>query len=223
MKRILVIATHPDDEVLGCGGVIARHADSGDEVRVLIITRGVPEIFPLEQIEETRQELRAAHQILGVADVQFLDFPAPKLDSIPGYVLADSINKAIRSQSSEVVYLPHKGDLHADHRAVFEATLVAARPIDGCPVRRLLSYETLSETDWSPPTGSDVFIPTVFVDISSYLETKLAAMECYRSQLKPPPHSRSLRSLTALAQLRGGTIGIQAAECFMLIREIVVE
>lgn len=220
-NKVLVIAPHPDDEVLGCGGVMARHADEGAEVYVLVVTRGAPDIFPPEEEEEIRQELRAAHDILGVSSVHFLDFPAPKLDTIPGYKLADAISGVIRSLQPNIVYLPHRGDIHADHLAVYQATLVAARPINGCSVRQLLSYETLSETEWASPFGDEAFIPNVFVDITNYLERKLKAMVCYRSQLKQPPHARSLQAIEALTKLRGATVSLPAAEAFMLVREIL--
>jgi len=217
---VLVVATHPDDEVLGCGGVMARHAARGDEVHVLIVTRGIPEIFPLVEIETTRGELIAAHEVLDVAGVTFLDYPAPKLDVVPGHELADAIGRVFKLQQPNVVYLPHRGDIHADHRAVYQAVLVAARPVNSCPVKRMLCYETLSETEWAPPVADEAFVPSVFVDISDYLETKLQAMACYRSQLKEFPHPRSLHAIRALAQLRGSTVSRQAAEAFMLVREI---
>jgi len=221
MSRVLVVAAHPDDEVLGCGGVMARYADQGYEVHVLIITRGIPELFLPEQIEVTRRELRAAHDILGVSGVTFLDFPAPRLDVVPGNELADAMRRVIRQFRPQIVYAPHRGDIHVDHQATYRATLVAIRPINNCPVRQLLCYETLSETEWASPSGSDAFVPTVFVDISEQLSRKLEAMACYRSQLKHPPHPRSLRSIEALAKLRGGTVGLEAAEAFMLVREII--
>jgi len=220
--RVLVIAAHPDDEVLGCGGTMARHASIDDEVHLLVVTKGIPEIFPQSQVEETRCELRLAQRILGVTDVRFLDFPAPKLDVVPGYKLAESISHEIRRLKPEVVYFPHRGDIHSDHRAVFFATLVATRPVDGCGVHRLLCYETLSETEWAPPSGDDAFIPTLFIDISQFLDRKLEATRQYRSQLKLPPHPRSLQSVEALARLRGSTVGLLAAEAFMLVREVIV-
>lgn len=219
--NILVIATHPDDEVLGCGGVMARHSDHGDIVHVIIVTRGIPELFPYERVEETRTELRAAHDILGVSGVTFLDFPAPRLDTVPGCDLADAIGGVISQFQPRIVYAPHRGDIHGDHQATYWATLVATRPINGCSVRRVLCYETLSETEWGSPVGDQAFIPTVFVGISDSLERKLDAMSCYRSQLRQPPHPRSLRSIEALACLRGGTVGLHATEAFMLVREII--
>ncbi len=218
--NVLIIAPHSDDEVLGCGGVMARHAAGGDDVHVLVVTRGTPEMYPPEQEEQTRQELHAAHAILGVSSVHFLDFPAPKLDTIPGHQLADAIGRIIRSLYPSIIYLPHRGDIHSDHRAVYQATLVAARPINDCPVRKLLCYETLSETEWAAPFGDDAFIPTVFVDITDYLDQKLKAMACYHSELKQPPHPRSLQAIEVLAKMRGATVSLPAVEAFMLVREI---
>jgi LmbE family N-acetylglucosaminyl deacetylase len=218
--NVLIIAPHSDDEVLGCGGVMARHAAGGDDVHVLVVTRGTPEMYPPEQEEQTRQELHAAHAILGVSSVHFLDFLAPKLDTIPGHQLADAIGRIIRSLYPSIIYLPHRGDIHSDHRAVYQATLVAARPINDCPVRKLLCYETLSETEWAAPFGDDAFIPTVFVDITDYLDQKLKAMACYHSELKQPPHPRSLQAIEVLAKMRGATVSLPAVEAFMLVREI---
>ncbi|MGD0807852.1 MAG: PIG-L deacetylase family protein [Anaerolineales bacterium] len=219
--KILVIATHPDDEVLGCGGAIARHIARGDRVEVVIVTRGAPELYSEGQVNILRQELHAAHSILGVSVAHFLDFPAPKLDTVPQHELADSIGARIREYQPETVYFPHRGDLHSDHRAVFQSTLVAARPIGPQSVRRLLSYETLSETEWAAPIGEEAFLPNVFIDIAEFLEKKKQAMAAYRSQLKEFPHPRSLQSMESQARLRGGTAGFQAAEAFQLIRELI--
>ena len=211
--KILVIAPHADDEILGCGGAMARHVARGDDVYVTVVTTG-------PSAPKIRAELRVAHELLGVAGTSFLDFPVLKLDVTPGHELADALREVITSLGASTVYMPHRGDIHGDHRAVHLATLVAARPINECPVRRLLCYEALSETEWASPSGDNAFIPTVFMDISEYLPRKLEAMACYASQLKQPPHSRSLETIKALARLRGGTVGVEAAEAFMLVREI---
>jgi len=218
---VLVIAPHPDDEVLGCGGTIARHVSQGDEVNVLIVTRGIPELFPPEEIEGTYFELKEAHSLLGVAKTVFLDFPAPELDTVPRHCVADAIRNVIFDFGPRVVYFPHYGDLHEDHKIVHYATLVASRPVNENPVRRLLCYETLSESDWGRPVGSEAFIPNVFIDVTAYLDTKLNAMACYKSQLVQGPRSRSLMTLESLARLRGSNVGFEAAEAFVLIREIV--
>jgi N-acetylglucosamine malate deacetylase 1 len=219
--NVLVIAAHPDDEVLGCGGVILRHSSAGDKVHVLVATRGVPELFAPELIEENRRELKAAHALLKVTETHFLDFPAPKLDTVPGHALADGIRQVIQRLQPEIVFLPYGGDIHLDHRAVYFATLVAARPSSVCPVRELLCYETLSETEWAPVAGGAGFTPTVFINITEQLDTKLKAMACYKTQLKEPPHPRSLEVIKAQASLRGATVGFQAAEAFVLERMTV--
>jgi N-acetylglucosamine malate deacetylase 1 len=220
MSRVLVIATHPDDEVLGCGGVIARHAAAGDEVQVLVMTRGVEELFPAEQIARTREELAVAHKILGVKIATFLDFPAPKLDTIPGHQLADALLGQLQKIRPDVLYIPHQGDLHSDHKATYWAALVAARPTGGASPSRILCYETLSETEWGAPTSTDAFVPTVFVDIAGYIAIKLRAMSCYETQLQAPPHPRSLKAIEALAVYRGSTVSVAAAEAFELVREV---
>ena len=221
--KIMVIATHADDEILGCGGTIARHTAYGDEVHVLVVTRGAEDIFSAKENAVTRAELKRAHKLVGIKGSYFLDFPAPKLDNVPNHKIADEIKKVLSSVKPSVVYLPHRGDIHVDHKAVYNATLVAARPTQGDYIKKLLSYETLSETDWASPSAEDAFVPTVFVDISSHIETKLMAMDCYRSQLKAPPHPRSLDALRALARLRGSTVGFEWAEAFMLVREKIGE
>ncbi len=222
-ERILVIAAHPDDEVLGCGGVIARHSTRGDNVQVVVVSRGAPDIFPQKEVEQTRSELAAAHQLLGVDGVHFLDFPAPRLDMVPCHELADRLTRLVREIQPQTVYAPHWGDLHSDHKAVYWATMVATRPTCGSRVQRLLCYETLSETEWGGPSADSAFSPTVFIDIGEFLSIKLQAMACYRTQLKEFPQSRSLRSLEALARLRGSTVGLDAAEAFVLVRDVVTE
>jgi LmbE family N-acetylglucosaminyl deacetylase len=219
--RVVVVAPHPDDEVLGCGGVMARHAAAGDEVFVIVATRGAPEVFSDESVERTRAEARQAHAILGVRETRFLDFPAPRLDVTPGHLLADALAQQFRAWQAERVYLPHHGDIHTDHGRVYQAALVAARPLANCPVRQLLCYETLSETEWTPPIASAVFYPTVFVDISAHLPKKLEAMRCFVSQLKAAPNPRSLETIEALARVRGSTISVPAAEAFVLVRDVV--
>ena len=218
--NVLVIAPHPDDEVLGCGGTMCRHVASGDRVTVLVATRGAPELYTDEAVAKTRAEARAAHGVLGVSETRFLEFPAPALDTVPRYQIASALADIIRELDVQVLYLPHHGDIHSDHGHLYHAALVAARPLAECPVRRILSYETISETEWAPPRPDTAFIPTVFIDISEYLDTKLQAMSCFETQVHPPPSARSLRTIEALAHFRGATIARDAAESFMLLREI---
>ncbi len=143
------------------------------------------------------------------------------LDTVPRYQQSNAIRGVIADVQPELVYLPHQGDLHHDHREVYEATLVAARPLEHCPVRRMMCYETLSETEWAPPIPGQTFCPHVFVDVAPFLDIKLAAMRCYESQVKAPPNSRSLQAIEALARFRGATVHVQAAEAFQLVRDII--
>lgn len=221
--KVLVLAPHADDEVLGAGGAIAKHVSNGDRVSVVILTNahfGAPELATAEDIEHVRGEAKIAHALLGVERTLFEDFPAPRLDTEPSYRIARDINKVIRETQAEILYIPFRGDLHNDHRVIFTAALVAARPLPGQSVKTILAYETLSETEWAAPFGDDAFIPTVFVDISNHLQKKLDALACFKSQIKPFPHSRSLEAVTALARFRGATMSVQAAEAFHLIRDI---
>lgn len=219
--RVMVVAPHPDDEVLGCGGVMARHAEQGDEVHVTVVTRGDANLYSDEAVAGVRAEAKAAHDLLGVQRTHFLNFPAPRLDTVPRHELADALRRTILDVAPEVVYLPHAGDIHHDHGEVYHATLVACRPLPGCPVSRLLCYETLSETEWAPPIAGQGFHPTVFTGISGQLQKKLDAMSCYQSQFREPPHTRSLLSIESLARHRGMTVGVEAAEAFVLVREVV--
>lgn len=221
MPNVLVLAPHADDEVLGCGGTIARHVAEGDSVTIVVATRGLPELFSDEYMGQVRGEARKAHSVLGVAETRFFEFPAPALDTVPRYKIAGAIAEVIRDVQPTTLYIPHHGDIHSDHLHLHHAALVAARPLASCPVRRILAYETVSETEWAPPHSDAPFYPTCFIDISEHLEKKLEAMACFESQIKEPPDARSLRTLEALARFRGATIARDAAEAFVLIREIV--
>ena len=149
-----------------------------------------------------------------------MDFPTVKLDTVPQKELNDSLARVVNKVKPEVAYLPHKGDLNKDHRLVFEASMVALRPLKESTVARILCYETLSETEWGSSEIESIFVPNVYVNIENTLETKLKAMSAYASELKDYPHPRSLDMLKVLAQKRGAEAGLVAAEAFMLVREI---
>jgi LmbE family N-acetylglucosaminyl deacetylase len=222
-KNILIVSPHADDEILGCGGIIARYSSEGNNVFIAIMCNahvGAPDMFPLEKIQKIRSDAVKAHQLLKVKQTFFFDFPAPRLDTYPSFEISNVVANLIFENSIDILFIPHKGDIHQDHRVVHQASLVAARPVNNCPVKEIYAYETLSETEWSSPTGTDAFIPTVFIDITDFLSSKLEAMSCYTTQIRLAPHSRSLPGLTHLAHFRGSTIGRKCAEAFMLIRSI---
>jgi len=219
--RVLVIAPHPDDEVLGCGGTIAKHVSEGSEVYLCVVTKAYSPDWSEKIIEVKRQEVLKVTEILGIKEVYYLDLPTVKLDTIPQKELNESIARVIGKVKPEVVYIPHKGDVNKDHRLVFEAAMVALRPLRGSTVSRILCYETLSETEWGATDTEGFFVPNVYINIAGTLEVKLEAMSVYRTELKDYPHPRSLEMLRILAGKRGSEAGFVAAEAFMLVREII--
>ena len=226
-KAILVVAAHPDDEVLGCGGTIARHADEGDYVQILIVAEGATSRQQLRDRIQVGEELstlaQAAHtagSILGAAGVELLDLPDNRLDSLDRLDLIKHIEDRINFHQPQVVYVHHAGDLNVDHRRLHEAVVTACRPIPGHPVRRLLSFEVASSSEWQAPGSAPTFKPNWFVDISDQWKRKRAALMAYSMEMRPWPHSRSLEALEHLARWRGSQVGIEAAEAFCLLREI---
>lgn len=216
MRTILAVGAHPDDEVLGPGGTLANHADAGHEVYVLIVTEGVTQQYDDPSIvEQKREETQDCADRLGVTDVRFGDLPDMRLDDVPHVEINAVIEAAIEAIRPDVVYTHWSGDVNLDHHRVYESTLVATRP--GSGVERVLSYEVPSSTDWAGD-GSG-FEPTVFVDVTDSIETKIAAFEAYESETRAYPHPRSAESLRARARTRGTAAGFEAAEAFRLIRE----
>ena len=218
--NVLIIAPHPDDEILGVGGTMLKRAQAGDNVYVCIVTKGMMPLFSEEIVEKGRSEARLAHKSLKVKETIFLDFPAVMLESVPRYELNGKILDLIRSLTPDEVYIPHPGDMQVDHRLVTEAAMVALRPKYSSKVKRIYSYETLSETGWNIPNVQNEFIPTVYEDISETMQGKLRAMSFFESQLNEFPEARSLGALKVLAEYRGSTAGVKAAEAFCLIREL---
>lgn len=218
--NVLIVAPHPDDEVLGCGGLIKAFSAKGKKVYVLVMTRGKKRMYSDKKVKNVREEALSAHQILGVTKTRFLDFEAPELDLLSISEIATAILKSIKEFCIDTLFLPHRGDIHNDHKAVFNAGLVAARPTIGNTVKQIFAYETLSETEWAVPTGGDFFIPTFFFDIHDYFDDKLNAMRCFKSQLKEFPATRSIKTIEALANYRGSTVGLNHAEAFNIIRII---
>lgn len=218
--RVLVFAPHPDDEVLGCGGTIARYAAEGNEVYVCTVTKGVEPLFRKERVEKTRDEQQTAHKLLGVSRNVYLDFPAAMLEEAHRYELNAAVSNVVEDIRPEIVFIPHFGDMQKDHCLVSEAAMVAVRPRGDCSVKQVYSYETLSETEWSIPHVSNAFMPNCFVDISDYLDLKLQAIDCFASQIGQFPAARSKKSVEVLASFRGSTINKVAAEAFCALRII---
>ena len=214
--NILVIAPHPDDEVLGCGGTIAKYKKKNDTIFLCIVTKAYTPDWSEEFLKNRPKEIAKSNKILGIHSTFFLDYPTVKLDTIPQKELNDAILKIINTVKPEIVYIPHKGDLNKDHQIVCESSLVALRPHNH-KVKKILSYEVLSTTEWGSPSES--FAPTVYVDISDTFSIKLEAMKAYESELRSYPHPRSLQGMETLARKRGSETGVEYAEAYKLIRE----
>ena len=220
MKKVLAIAPHADDEIIGLGGTLAKHVSQGDEVYVCIVTRGKEPIFTEEYMKVLREETNACHKELGVVKTFFLEFPSVMLDSVPRHELNGALMGVFNEVKPQIVYFPHFGDLQKDHFLVAEATMVCVRPKYGYKIEGVYAYETLSETEWNIPHLANAFIPQCYVDVSEFLEKKLELLKCYKSQLSEFPNSRSIQAVTALANYRGATIGVNAAEAFAVIKEV---
>jgi LmbE family N-acetylglucosaminyl deacetylase len=217
---MLVIAPHPDDEVLGCGGTIARCAAAGTTVHVAIVTTGRSPRFDEESVTRVRAEAEKAHTLLGVAEAHFLDLPAAELDGVTHAELNEAIGGLVNRVRPKTLFLPFVGDIHLDHQLVFRSAMVAARPRSDYYPQRLLAYETLSETNWAAPYLDPAFQPNFYMDITDTLDRKIAAFRCFESQCHSFPDERSPEALRALAQLRGATVRRHAAEAFVLLREV---
>lgn len=218
--NILVIAPHPDDEILGVGGTIIKSIESKNKVYVCIVSKYFLDNIDEKIVSQGRNECLSVSKFIGIENTMFLDFPANELSLIPIYKIADKIKNIIDDFEIDEVYVSHYGDVHMDHRVVFDATMVATRPKGKHYPLAVYSYETVSETGWNVPSQHTEFIPNTYIDISKWLNKKLCALNIYKSQLQEFPNARSINSVKALAEYRGSTIGVQAAEAFMLIREI---
>lgn len=219
--KMLVIAPHPDDEMLGVGGTIIRNIAEGNEVYICIVTKGGPPLFPSDVVEKTRSEARTCHEAIGVKETIFLNYPSVKLEKENRYEINGKILEIIQRIRPDEAFIPHRGDMQLDHQIVVDASMVALRPKYTHKVKRIYAYETLSETGWNIPTVQNDFIPNVYVDISAYLSQKLQAVKIYQSQLSEFPNPRSIEAVEALAKYRGCSVNVKAAEAFMLIRQII--
>lgn len=220
MKNILIIAPHPDDEILGCGGTMFKHIAQGDNVYVCIVTHATPPIYKEGASAGIQAAARNCHQWMGVKKTFFLDFPTVMLETVDRYKINNAILNVINETKADIVFIPHYGDMQKDHQIVADACMVSVRPKYDHKVTAVYGYETMSETAWNAPNIQNEFIPNVFVDISDYLASKLVAMKYYDSQLNPFPDARSLDAIEALAKYRGSLMHMKAAEAFMLLREL---
>ncbi len=218
-KTAVVIAPHPDDETLGVGGTIARLVQHGTKVSVLVVSGHLPPIYNKSSFDKTKKEAENAFKILGVHDYDFLKIPATLVNQTPVAELNGKIDKFVKSSKPDWVFIPYP-DRHIDHRIIFDASVVACRPVGDQYPTVVLAYETLSETHWNVPGIEPSFAPEFFIDITNQIEIKKNALNCYLSQISKAP-SRSIEAVEALAKFRGSQNGFSHAEAFKLVRFVL--
>jgi len=221
---ILVVAAHPDDEVLGCGGTIAWHTARGDRAAVLILGEGITARSGVGKqggramLAELKDDAKRAADALKVAELFMRDFPDNQFDSVPLLRVVKAIEEVKHQVQPDIVYTHHWGDLNIDHRLTCDAVLATFRPLPSEKARELWAFEVPSASGWSAPSASNAFVPNAFVDITATLDQKLVAMKSYRGEMRDYPHPRSSEALTALARYRGAQAGVLAAEALVLMR-----
>ncbi len=228
MKRtVLVVAAHPDDEILGCGGTIARHIAQGDAVHIIILAEGITarseQRNPGQQTTELRtlaQAAQKANDILGVSSLNLEKLPDNRMDSLDRLEIIKIVECFLDQFKPEIVYTHHAGDLNIDHRRTHEAVVTACRPFPGQSVNTLLFFEVASSTEYQIQGSAPYFMPNWFIDISETLPLKRKALEAYKSEMRAWPHARSFEAMEHLARWRGASNGMDAAEAFMLGRKL---
>jgi LmbE family N-acetylglucosaminyl deacetylase len=222
VNNILVIAVHPDDETLGCGGTILKHKANGDSVYWLIVTSIKEENgFAASVVEARQQEIKTVSSMYGFDGVYDLNFPTMQLDDIPFSRLIESISDVFRRVEPDIIYLPFKSDVHTDHQIAFRAAYSCTKSFRYPSITKIVMMETISETEFAPGTKEDSFIPNMFVDVTDFIERKIEIMNFYKNEVGTHPFPRSERNIRALATFRGATAGCEYAESFMILKEIV--
>jgi LmbE family N-acetylglucosaminyl deacetylase len=227
MNKVLVIVAHPDDEVLGCGGTIAKLSKLGHEVNSLVLGEGIVSRYQTgknkgmsQRIKELKRHANKAAKILGAQEMIVLSFPDNQFDSVPLLKIVKAIEVVKNKIKPDVVYTHHRDDLNVDHRVTYNAVMTAFRPIKGeTTPERIFSFESLSSTEWNYPHS---FSPNVYVGISRVIGDKIKAMGEYKTEIRDWPHPRSIEAIEYLARIRGCEVGLEYAEAFELIREIKI-
>ena len=217
-NKVLIIAVHPDDETLGCGGTLLKHKENGDEIHWLICTT----IDKSHNYYKTREkEIERTKEAYSFDSVHNLRLKTMQVDEYSMSELVGKISEVINEIKPNIIYLPFKGDVHSDHRKIFEASYSCTKSFRYPFIKKIYMIETLSETEFAPSTKEDNFVPNVFVDISDFMDKKLEIMKIFESEILEHPFPRSEKNLRALATLRGATCGCEYAESFVLLKEIL--
>ena len=220
MSNILVVASHADDEILGCGGVIARHVQQGDIVTVVVVcNREYGRIYDDKIIAEEYNACRKAKESLGYQRLDFLDMPDGLLDTIGVVKIIDGIEPIVNEFKPDVMYTSYY-DVHQDHQMVFKASMIIARSVAKTRIKKVLCYEDPSATEQSPPLPHWTFVPNYFVDISEFIDKKIEAFKFYVREQREFPHPRSIEGIKAFAQWRGVEANLKYAEAFMMLKDV---
>jgi LmbE family N-acetylglucosaminyl deacetylase len=218
--RVLVVAAHPDDELLGLGGTIARHSAAGDDVVCVVASEGASTRYGDDAAASLEAMGRAAAAVLGVRELRFLGLRDQHLDAQPILSVIQTVEKVVDEIQPDIVYTHHWGDVNRDHRVISEAIMVACRPVGDRYASSVYLFETPSSTEWSWPDPNAAFVPNHFVDISATIDKKLEAMACYASEVRAAPHPRSLDALRSRAAYWGQVITRPYAEAFVVARQV---
>lgn len=221
MKKVVVVSPHPDDETLGCGGTLLKHRDQNDGIYWIIMTDVSESIgYTQDFIRKRREEIQKIADCYKMKEIYELSFPAAGLDNIPLKNIIENVSKIFKEVRPEIIYLPYRNDIHTDHRVTFDAVISCTKSFRYPSIKKVLMYETLSETEFSPPLNTGMFQPNCFSDISDYMDKKIEIMNVYESEIGEHPFPRSERNMKALATYRGAIIGVDYAEAFMTIKEV---
>jgi len=215
IRRTLIVAAHPDDEILGVGGTIGKLTARGAEVAIVILCNGRPSLE-----ERMSAVTKVAGHVLGVREVRTLNHPNLRLETYPVAEIAGQLEKIFADFKPETVLTHHYGDVNRDHFAAYHAVLTAARPLSSCCVESVFTFETPSSTDWAESVSDRIFRPNAYVDITETFDLKMEALRLYDDEMRPFPHSRSYQGVEALARTRGMAVGVRFAEAFSLIRGV---
>jgi len=222
LGKTLFVSAHPDDETLGCGGTILKLKASGEQIYWLILTNiNEADGWNKQTVEERQKEIETVSGLYGFEQTSKLDFPTARLDTIPDNDLIAAISNAINMVKPHTLFLSNRSDIHTDHQVAFKSVISCTKNFRFPFIKKVLMYECLSETEFASPLPETAFTPNVHIDITDHLEKKLEIMKTYKSEVMPPPGPRSLDTIKALARYRGSRIGVEYAEAFMLIQEIL--